>query len=104
MTGQFGENAIEFLNGDDKATVSFNKLRYIKKIKKLASSRPEEVEIVAENEDGSICAHIPVDWVKIIPKRVVSDELKEEARKRMSELRNGNSGKGVNLSQIAKGA
>lgn len=93
MTGQFGENAIEFLNGDDKATVSFNKLRYIKKIKKLASSRPEEVEIVAENEDGSICAHIPVDWVKIIPKRVVSDELKEEARKRMSELRNGNRGK-----------
>jgi hypothetical protein len=40
MTGQFGENAIEFLNGDEKATVSFNKPKYITKIKKLASSRP----------------------------------------------------------------
>ena len=84
MTGQFGENAIEFLNGDDKATVSFNKQKYITKIKKLASSRPDEVEIAAENEDGSICAHVPVGWIKIVPKRKYSDEERAEMSRHLA--------------------
>lgn len=32
--------------------------------------------ILAENPDGTLLAHIPVEWVKIIPPRQLTDELK----------------------------
>lgn len=72
------ENAIEFVKDNDRATVSFSQGRYITRIRKLAAERPEECEIVAENKDGSICAHIPVTWVKIIPTRQLTDEQRQQ--------------------------
>ena len=77
------ENAIEFTRGSERATVSFSQGRYITRIKKLAAERPEECEIVAENKDGSICAHVPVTWVKISPPAARSEEQREQARERL---------------------
>jgi len=71
------ENVIEFLLNERTATVTFSQGRYKTRIRKLAQSHPEECEIVAENKDGSICAHIPVEWVKIIRPRDLSDKEKE---------------------------
>ena len=34
----------------------------------------EECEIMAENQDGSLCAHIPVAWIKINPAKQLSEE------------------------------
>lgn len=55
------ENAIEFITDSKRATVTFTQGRYKSRIKKLAESHPEECQIVAENQDGSLCAHIPVE-------------------------------------------
>lgn len=72
------ENVIEFLRDQKQATLTFSQGRYISRIKKLAESHPEECQIVSENRDGSICAHVPVSWVRIIPDRVFTDERKSE--------------------------
>lgn len=79
------ENAIEFLRNAKMATVTFTQGKYISKIQKYAESFPDEVEIVAQNKDGSIVAHIPVKWIKISPPRQISEEQKEAARERLSK-------------------
>ncbi len=33
---------------------------------------------MVENTDGSICAHIPVSWVRIIPPREYTDEQRQQ--------------------------
>ncbi|MBO5197413.1 MAG: hypothetical protein J6B85_02675 [Lachnospiraceae bacterium] len=68
------ENCIEFLRGQETATVTFSQGRYLARIRKLAVERPEECQITAENPDGSIVAHIPTKWIKISPPRKVSEE------------------------------
>lgn len=75
------ENVIEFIKGENRATVTFSQGRYKSRIKNLAERHPEECQIIAENKDGSICAHIPVSWVKINP----SMKLTEEQREKMAE-------------------
>lgn len=84
------ENVIEWVKGNDKATVCFSQKRMISKIKKLAEKFPDEIEIVAENENQtSIIAHIPVKAIKInlSNKRIMSDEEKEAARDRLMRAR-----------------
>lgn len=76
------DNSIEFLKGEDTATVTFSQGRCISKIKRLAKERPEEVEIVTDAE-GILCAHIPVSWIKIYPNPQYSEEQKEELKKRL---------------------
>lgn len=78
------ENVIEFLENQERATVTFSQRRYISKIRKLAADHPKECEIVAENKDGSICAHIPVAWVKIIPPRQLTDEQRQQIGERLN--------------------
>lgn len=80
------ENAIEFLKDQKRATVTFSQGRYKTRIKNLAKSHPDECEIVAENKDGSLCAHIPVTWIKIGSPKSVSEETRELSRQRMHEL------------------
>lgn len=80
------ENCIEWLNGQDRVTVSLSQGKFINKVKRLAEKNTE-VEIVAENEDGSICAHIPLKFIKISPPRVVSEEQKIQARERFLQMR-----------------
>ena len=81
------ENAIEFIKGFARTTVTFSQPRYINRIKELAEKYPEDCEIVAINKNAgegeSICAHIPTAWVKINPPRKLTDEQKEELTKRL---------------------
>lgn len=92
MSDNVTENVIEFLRGQQRATATFcsqNKLG--NKVRKLAKEYPEEVQIVAENPDGSIVAHFPSKWVKIMApsknRPEISEERKEELRERMKRLR-----------------
>ena len=78
------ENAIEFIKDSNRATVSFSQGRYITRIKKLAAERPEECEIVAENKDGSICAHVPVAWAKIAPPKQYTEEYQQQLAERLN--------------------
>ena len=75
------ENVIEFVKDSERASVTFCQGRYKSRVEKLAARRPEECEIVAENPDGSLCAHIPVSWIKINP----TQQLTEEQRERRAE-------------------
>ena len=77
------ENVIEFMKDSGRAAVSFSQGRYKTRIKKLAAERPEECEIVAENKDGSLCAHIPVAWIKINPTQQITEEQREIMAERM---------------------
>lgn len=55
------ENAIEWLTGQDTITVSLTQKRFINRVRKLAKKYPKSIEIVAENNDGSIMAHLPIN-------------------------------------------
>lgn len=81
------ENVIEWVKDGKMATLSLTQGRTISRVMKLAKSRPEECKIVAQNTDGSICARVPVGWIKISPIREVSEVQKEAARARMKEMR-----------------
>lgn len=83
-TGNNDECGIEWLKSSKIATVQFpSKNRFNSKVRKLAEQYPDEVEIYAENPDGSIVAHIPVSYIKISHPRQISDEQKQEMAMRM---------------------
>ena len=75
------ENTIEFEKDCQRATVTFSQGRFKTRIRKLAEKRPEDCQIIAENQDGSLCAHIPVGWIRINPSVELSD-AQVEARRR----------------------
>lgn len=87
MSDRVKENVIEWIENGKTATVTLSQKRHITKIKKLAAECPEDVKIVAENADGSICAHMPVKYIKIGRPRAMSDENKEKAKQRIMEYR-----------------
>ena len=81
------ENAIEWVNGQNRVTVTLSQGRYISKVKRLAIKFPNEVQIVAENEDGTILAHIPLNYIKI---NRASRDLTEEEREELAERARNN--------------
>lgn len=58
------ENVIEWLNNEDTISVTLYQVKYINKVKKLAIKYPDLVQILAENKDGSIFAHLPLKALK----------------------------------------
>ena len=80
------ENVIEFLENQRRATVTFSQGRYKSRIRKLAEARQEECQIVAENKDGSICAHVPTAWVKISPPPMRTEAQREASRQNALKL------------------
>lgn len=83
------ENVIDWIRDSKYATVTFSQGRYITKIKKLAEKYPDECEIVAENKDGSILAHIPVKWIKISAnKSNMPEEQRIASAERLKTWRN----------------
>lgn len=81
------EFAIEWVKGGKYAGVTVPSGTALKsKILRLAKERPDQVEIISENEDGSAFLHIPVKYVKISPPRKVSDKQKEAASKRFKQM------------------
>ena len=81
--GETKENVIEWIKDNPIATVFFTQKRMKTRIRKFAKEIPEECQIVAENADGSLCAHIPVRWIKISPVRKVSEKQIENAKERI---------------------
>lgn len=78
------ENVIEWINDEDTIAVTFHQGRYINKVKALAK-QDERVKIIAENDDGSIFAHLPIEMLKLTRKR--SDYLSvEEKTKRVERM------------------
>lgn len=86
------ENVLEFISGARTVTVSFTNQKHINRIKKLYEERKDDFKYFHENTDGSICAKIPLKWVKLNPGskngRVMTEEQKEAVRIRLANARN----------------
>ena len=86
------ENMVEFISGTRTATVTFTNQKHINRIKKLYEERKDDFKYFKENEDGSICAKLPLKWIKINAGskegRVMTEEQKEAARIRLANARN----------------
>lgn len=91
------ENAIEWLDNRQKATVTLHGGRLKNRVMRLAEEYPDEVEIRREPDDngGFLVAKIPVKWVKIAPPRrlELTDERKEELRKQIKVAQNARNAK-----------
>lgn len=84
------ENVIEWLNGNDTATVQLAGHRKLNnKVHEWAKEYPEEVQIVGENTNGSIVAYIPASYITLRRPvhRELSDEQREELRERLKKVR-----------------
>ena len=85
------ENVIEFISNTRTATVTFTNKKHINRIKKLYEERKDDFKYFVENPDGSVCAKIPLKWIKINPGsktgRVMTEEQKEAARIRLQKAR-----------------
>lgn len=78
------ENVIEFLRNQETMTLTLCQGRFITKVRELAKKFPEEVEITAENEDGSIVAHMPVSALHLsIIRKNITDEQRQAATERL---------------------
>lgn len=93
MATENNENMIEFLSGARTATVTFTNRKHISRIKKLYEERKDEFKYYYENKDGSVCAKIPLKWIKInagaLPgttrtKREMTEEEKQALRERLA--------------------
>lgn len=78
MSETFNEHVIEWMRGDETATVSApNNTRLKGQVTRLAEKYPDEVDYI-ENKDGSICGHVPVKYVNVRHPKVLSDEHKQK--------------------------
>lgn len=83
--GDFKENVLEWLNGQDIITVTLAQRRLINKVTILAKKYPDEVRIDRVNDDGTILAHIPLSYLKLQRPREMSEEDKEKAKERLKQ-------------------
>ena len=86
------ENTIEFMTNGSRATLTFSQGRYKSVIRKLAEKHPEDCQIIAANEDGSICAHVPVAWIRISPPKQYTEEQRQQMRERLNHNISENTG------------
>lgn len=92
------ELVIEWLKGDKEAVVTAPVgTKICNRLKRYAEEGREEVSRLIENKDGSICCHVPIEWVSVRPpaKLDISDERRQEMRERMSALRASQLGRTV---------
>lgn len=84
------ENVIEFLTGDKTATLTFSNRSHITRIKKLYDSHKDDFLYFVENPDGSVCAKVPLKWIRINPpaQREYTEEQKAALAERMKNLHN----------------
>lgn len=86
------EAAINWVDIDDVVSVTMYERKYIKQLKSLAKVHPDEVRIVAENSNGSICVRLPKRYCHCSfgegrAKREMTEEQKAIARERMERAR-----------------
>lgn len=83
------ETSIDRIQGETSCSVFTSELKFINQIKKWAQKHPSKVQIVKENNDGSILAHVPNEWFNFVgPKKQynLSQEQREARAARMREV------------------
>ena len=81
------EFAINWIKGADYAEITVPSGTALKsKLLKLAEEKPEEVNHVIINKDGSMVCHAPVSYIHVSPKRKVSEKQKLAAKERFQKM------------------
>ena len=83
------ENMVEFLSGARTATVTFTNPKHIRKLKELYEEHSEDFRYFKLNKDGSVCAKIPLKWIRISygrtgTKREMTEEQKQALKERLA--------------------
>lgn len=87
---KYEQEVIIIYNADEEeANLYTTQPRLIEKIKTLIKDRGEEIEVVKEDEQ-SISVNIPKDWIKIKPKKVLTEEEKKKAKERFEKVKKAN--------------
>lgn len=87
----FKETAFEYISCDNYGNFSTDEAKWIRKLTALAEQYPSEVQIThtPEENNGTLCAHLPKSWFKITPPRkmTLTDEQREAAKERLIQAR-----------------
>ena len=78
MSENTNECVIEWIPGRDYVGLTAkNGSTWKNRCEELEKEFPDDVKILARNNDGSIFAHLPYSYIKINPPRKYSDEAKK---------------------------
>jgi hypothetical protein len=78
MAENCNENCIEWIKGSEFAGVTASEIAFKNQVLELAKKRPEDVKIIAMNNDGSIYAHVPRKYIKLRAPRILTEEQRVE--------------------------
>lgn len=83
------ETVYEHIGGDETMTITAEERWSVNMIRKLKAKYPDKVTITYENYDGSLVAHMPAEWMRIVPKREINltEERRNALAERMRQLR-----------------
>lgn len=81
------ETIILYTEADDRAEVYTHNKKMINRLAKLYAERPDEVKKIREADTGAVTYTVPRDWIKVVPKRRVSEEHRIAAAERLAALR-----------------
>ena len=68
------ETCNDHVRGEAFFTITAAETWSIAMVKRLKAKYPEEVEIRITNPDGSMVARLPFAWMRIVPKKAISEE------------------------------
>ena len=68
------ETCTDHVRGEAFFTITAAETWSIAMVKRLKAKYPEEVEIRITNPDGSMVARLPFAWMRIVPKKAISEE------------------------------
>lgn len=74
-------------NSKKLMTCFFTRKRWINKVVQYSEQYPDEVQIKHVNKDGSIIAHVPVDYLRISRPPKLSDDEKQRRAELLSQIR-----------------
>ena len=89
MGSDVPENVIEWLTGQDRIALTLSQKRFINKVQKLKQKYPDQVDIIAENDDGSIYATMPLSALRLTIAVMSDSEAAQKARMRFVGHNNG---------------
>lgn len=79
MAENCNECSIAWIRGGEYAEVSAYSGSKLKgRVLKLSEQFPDDVKILATNQDGSIFAHIPAKYVKLRAPKILTEEQRAE--------------------------
>lgn len=85
MGSDYPENVIEWLTGQDRIALTLSQKKYVNTVYRMKEKYPDLVDIVAENDDGSIYATMPLSALRfqIV---MLTEEQKERNTERLKAI------------------